>query len=82
MPDGGLCVGTTYPLLHFFPHIKEFNSFGSINDYEHIGQLVRNKEKEIKRSLGMLKEKNDEEFRLLANNIYLGIVYENLFRGL
>lgn len=82
MPDEKLFVGTTYPLLDFFPHIKEYNYYGYLDDYEHAGQIMRNRCKEITKSLEILKDKDEKEFRLLANNIYLGIAYENMFHQL
>ncbi|MBU1077725.1 MAG: hypothetical protein KKH98_10555, partial [Spirochaetes bacterium] len=82
MPDERLFVGTTYPLLNMFPHIKEFNCYGKLGDYTNFAQIRRNKRKEVQKSLTLLSTKGEKEFSLLANNIYLGICYEKLFKEL
>lgn len=81
-PEEEIVVGPTYPLLEFFPHSKEANNYGCLKDYQNFSQIKRNKRKEIKRSLEFLSQKNDQEFFLWANNIYMGILYRNLFRKL
>lgn len=81
-PEEEIVVGPTYPLLEFFPHIKEINSYGRLNDYQNFSQIKRNKRKEINKSLEILSRKDNREFFLWANNIYMGILYRNLFRKL
>ncbi|MDD5067159.1 MAG: hypothetical protein PHF84_08945, partial [bacterium] len=82
MPDQELLLGTAYPLLEFFPHIREANSYGRLDDYTSLGQIKRNKRKEIRKSLEYLSKKDDREFFLWANNIHMGILYEELFNQL
>jgi len=82
MPNEEIVVGPTYPLLSFFPHIKEVNSYGFLRDYQTLGQIKRNRKREIRRSLEILSKKSDREFFLWANNIYIGILYEKLFKKL
>lgn len=81
-PNEEIVVGPTYPLIEFFPHAREANNYGHLNDYQNFSQIKRNKKTEVKRSLEFLSRKNDKEFSLWANNIYMGILYRNLFRKL
>jgi sulfatase maturation enzyme AslB (radical SAM superfamily) len=82
MPNEEIVVGPTYPLLEFFPDIKKINSYGRLSDYQSLSQIKRNKREEIKRSLKILSRRNDQEFSLWANNVYMGILYEKLFENL
>lgn len=74
-------VGTTFSLKYRFPDIERINHYGNIGQFSDINQVKRNRRDEVKRALE-ISSSNDREFRLLANNIFLGINYQRLFRKL
>jgi len=79
--NGDLFVGSTLPLKQRFTHLPRINYYGNLNRLKTINLLKRNKKAEVEKALGAaLCHKN--EFRLLANNIYMGILHERLFNRL
>lgn len=76
-----LYVGPTLPLHRRFPSLKQVNHYGNIDSIKDINLLVRNRREEIKKAL-TLTWHNDQEFYLLANNLYMGICYQIFFKKL
>lgn len=80
-PDKDLFVGTTLPLLDKLPHLREVNHYGNLDSLKDIRAIKRNRKAEILNALRQMSC-HRHEFELLANNIYLGLIYENFFKRL
>ncbi len=74
-------VGTTLPLTYKFPHLKDINYYGNLDSLKDIDLVKRNRRIEVQNALKRLSS-HSHEFELLANNIYLGLLYEKLFKKL
>ena len=78
--DKKMYVGTTFPLSHCFPHLKEINYYGNLDEVN-VAYMRKNKRKEVQKALEITSQ-DDSEFSLMANNIFMGINYEKLFENL